>query len=515
MPAALHRLRRPAAGPDPPVAVFGPQQIDGPVYDQSAYSDDYGYAFYDPQPAYNGMHMVQGGIESMAIAGSEQMSLQHHLYNSTLPHVANIPPNQKQVHCLFIEDHLRVHLQSRNEAIQQALDPTSAEGARLPARVDAYHTLFPLDESRAPSKIFGYPTSVYKAVRSTDGRTYVLRRIEGFRLTNEASMSCIEVWRRVRHAGCVSVVGAFTTKAFGDSSLVIVYDYHPLSTTLMAKYFARADPQTANGINERVLWSFICQIASAIKMIHAHNLAVRVVEPSKILITGKNRFRINCCSVLDMLTFDTPTNVQAMQQDDLFNFGKLIVALTSGSLYALHNMQKCMDHMGRSYSPDVRTLAVYLLNRTLTNRNIDDVIKLIAPRMLQEINGAFQQNDFLEDQLSRELENSRLVRLLCKLGFINERPEYELDPTCAETGDIYLLKLFRDYVFHQVDEGGAPILDLAHVLQSLNKLDVGVNEKIMLSSRDEQSCLIVSYRELKQCIETVFNDLMNRRGRIA
>ena len=32
--------------------------------------------------------------------------------------------------------------------------------------------------------------------------------------------------------------------------------------------------------------------------------------------------------------------------------------------------------------------------------------------------------DYLEGQLMSELENARLVRLLTKFGFINERPEY-------------------------------------------------------------------------------------------
>ena len=38
--------------------------------------------------------------------------------------------------------------------------------------------------------------------------------------------------------------------------------------------------------------------------------------------------------------------------------------------------------------------------------------------------------------------------------------------------------------------------DLSHVLTQLNKLDSGVEEKLMLVSRDEGSCLIVSYREV-------------------
>ena len=36
------------------------------------------------------------------------------------------------------------------------------------------------------------------------------------------------------------------------------------------------------------------------------------------------------------------------------------------------------------------------------------------------------------------------------------------------------------------------------------QLDVGTDEKIMLVARDEQSCLVVSYKDVKQCIESAF-----------
>jgi PAB-dependent poly(A)-specific ribonuclease subunit 3 len=95
--------------------------------------------------------------------------------------------------------------------------------------------------------------------------------------------------------------------------------------------------------------------------------------------------------------------------------------------------------------------------------------------------------DRLEGELMSELENARLVRLLCKFGFINERPEwvalflllnhakligcrFARDPRWSETGDRYIVKLFRDYVFHQVDENGNPVVNLSHVLACLNKV---------------------------------------------
>lgn len=36
------------------------------------------------------------------------------------------------------------------------------------------------------------------------------------------------------------------------------------------------------------------------------------------------------------------------------------------------------------------------------------------------------------------------------------------------------------------------------------QLDAGTDERIMLVSRDEQSCLVVSYKEIKSCIESAF-----------
>jgi PAB-dependent poly(A)-specific ribonuclease subunit 3 len=53
-----------------------------------------------------------------------------------------------------------------------------------------------------------------------------------------------------------------------------------------------------------------------------------------------------------------------------------------------------------------------------------------------------------------------------------------MDPAWSETGDRYLLKLFRDYVFHQVTADGRPYLDLSHVVYCLNRLDAGSIDKV-------------------------------------
>jgi hypothetical protein len=49
-------------------------------------------------------------------------------------------------------------------------------------------------------------------------------------------------------------------------------------------------------------------------------------------------------------------------------------------------------------------------------------------------------------------------------------PAQQTGVTWAETASQQLLKMFRDYVFHQCDEEGSPVLDLGHVIDSLNRV---------------------------------------------
>ena len=52
---------------------------------------------------------------------------------------------------------------------------------------------------------------------------------------------------------------------------------------------------------------------------------------------------------------------------------------------------------------------------------------------------------------------------------------YSQESNWSETGDRYLLKLFRDFVFHQTappghDAEGGPLMDWGHVIETLNKV---------------------------------------------
>ncbi len=83
--------------------------------------------------------------------------------------------------------------------------------------------------------------------------------------------------------------------------------------------------------------------------------------------------------------------------------------------------------------------------------------------------------DYLEHELSKEVQNGRFARLLCKIGFITERPESGAGAAqserWSETGDRYLIKLFRDFVFHQQHSDGSPVVDFGHVANALAKVN--------------------------------------------
>ena len=72
---------------------------------------------------------------------------------------------------------------------------------------------------------------------------------------------------------------------------------------------------------------------------------------------------------------------------------------------------------------------------------------------------------------------------------------------------LFMVLLWRDAVFHQADIAGRPIMDLGHVVSSLNKLDAADEEKIVLSSRDGKNVLVVSFADVAWCLEKAYQEL--------
>ncbi|KAH9834391.1 uncharacterized protein C8Q71DRAFT_768506 [Rhodofomes roseus] len=490
------------------------QEID--EYDPFAYDGTNGDTFSDgshlmANPYANGADPAMMGFDGDPLYSTQftfaQQPLNYHLYTQPRP--------ENLAHRYFISDNIREELQNRAETLYNS----PAHGLNLPEELQGYHSLLPLEPTAGERRKFGnWYSTMYRATTFTDGVSYALRRVENFRLMQQAAFSGIETWSRLRHPNIISVREAFTTRAFGDNSLVVVYDYHPNARTLYEAHIKPKAPQYQNGrlmtqsprLPERTIWSYVIQLARAVKAVHDAGMAVRIIDATKVLVTGQNRLRISACGVVDVLTYEAHPDVSILQQEDLMMFGKLVFALCTNNLAAMNNFAKAVENVGRHYSAELKAVALFLVSKPAPNKTIGQLFEMFGGRMLAEMDEMQNAIDCLEGELMSELENARLVRLLCKFGFINERPEFAREPRWSETGDRYIIKLFRDYVFHQVDEHGNPVVNLSHVLTSLNKLDAGSEERIMLVSRDEQSCLVVSYKEVKSCIDSAFSELSRR-----
>lgn len=66
---------------------------------------------------------------------------------------------------------------------------------------------------------------------------------------------------------------------------------------------------------------------------------------------------------------------------------------------------------------------------------------------------------------------------------------FQKDPTWSETGDRYLLKLFRDHLFHQVTETGTPWIDLSHIVSCLNKVSLCIGAHVISGSMTSYHCI--------------------------
>lgn len=269
----------------------------------------------------NGMHLAPGISNADLFSPPETSKLDHHLYSSPLPHTANLPASHLPLHNFFLPNDLLSFIHKRAEAKLEV----SAADANLPAELHVYHSLHTLYAESTPQerspRVFGFVSDCYRAKCRLDGRLYCLRRIEGFKLVKEAAFSVLDKWRRIRHPNIVSVREAFTTRLFGDAcelavdssffsnipslttsfylplAVVFAYDFHPESKTLYESHLSPTllPPGQANAlpsslaVPERLFWSYVTQIANGLKAIHTAGLACRTLEPTKVLLTGRNR----------------------------------------------------------------------------------------------------------------------------------------------------------------------------------------------------------------------------------
>jgi PAB-dependent poly(A)-specific ribonuclease subunit 3 len=420
----------------------------------------------------------------------------------------------------FASETLTYTLQQHNYLSTMQLDEETRTELSIPETIQSYHSICPLENfgpsTQQPSRVLSIPTLAMKAIHHGDGGSYMLRRLDGRHVVPtsellERAKEMVITWGMVaNHSNVVGLREVFVSEEMMDTpSLFISSDYHPGACTLEQLYIKPNQGTQKTVLEEEELWSFLVQMTSALRAIHTAGLHVGVaaMHPSKVLVCSPNRIRFGFLGVAEILLGQT-TDIPTAHLVDLSAMGSLILTLAC----AAKNEPPSLDSLIAYYSRDLCHIVAGLVaahkgHGFKTWRNL---AAALGPRVFDELDTNHGRIDTLTNELGKEIENGRVARFLIKLNMVVERSELFGDTRWSETGDRYLLKLFRDFVFHQIDEHGNPTNDWGVVMDAINKADAGVNEKIMLLSRDETSMLVVSYADIKRCLVAAYEEI--KRG---
>ncbi|GAV53510.1 hypothetical protein ZYGR_0AK00120 [Zygosaccharomyces rouxii] len=429
--------------------------------------------------------------------------LQYHLYApDPPPHLrASLRPNERMAQDLFIPNDLREQLVKRNLASLQIFPL----GGAIPSVVQDYFGLVPLDFNKNSGKkdsFMGHKNSLYKVFSNVDGKVYLLRRIHSVANLEQSYISkTFHAWSNVDCNNVVKLVDLFLTTKFGDSSLCAVYDFYPMANSLYEDHFVNFPLKP---ITQEYLWSYLVQLSNALNAVHSQGLVVDVLDLHKVIVTGSpGRIKIADCGPLDVLKAGKTRDIVAEQQQSFVKLGNLLIELATKLGPEGGAQTESVDNL--VVDERFKNILKYLLSDK--HKSVSELASMFHDKIFSVIDSSLAYAEYTEGVLSKELENGRLFRLICKLNFIYGRMEHRIDVNWSESGDKFPILLFYDYVFHQVDATGKNIMDLTHVLRCLNKLDAGVGEKIALVTPDEMNCIIVSYKELRDLIDTTFRIL--------
>lgn len=120
----------------------------------------------------------------------------------------------------------------------------------------------------------------------------------------------------------------------------------------------------------------------------------------------------------------------------------------------------------------------------------------------------FRNLDRYESELEKQIDNDRLFRLLSKLSFaFNAASELSQSSNLnnSEITEVKILQLFQKFLFapsgnFPSSNFSAQVFPNGFLIENLNKLDAGIEEKVVLISNDKQTIISISFKELKRIV---------------
>mmetsp|Transcript_31166 Transcript_31166/g.101179 ORF Transcript_31166/g.101179 Transcript_31166/m.101179 type:complete len:343 (+) Transcript_31166:312-1340(+) len=245
---------------------------------------------------------------------------------------------------------LRQHLETQAHDTLKQLEPDDERYNEIPPE---YCAAFPLDYGIHATQVagsFGYLSSIYKVIDRRSGLPYALRRVDGARVSQKVTASVQSRWRAVCHSNIISLRRIFVH----GGATYFVHQYWPCAQSLLQYHFAPSTQDGTSLIDESCLWSYLLQLVTATRTIHAATMACRGIGLSRILITSScGRIRLGGVGVTDVLEYDACKSVADGQRDDILALGHVILALatrpTADSTLvrqysARHAIMHCLNH---------------------------------------------------------------------------------------------------------------------------------------------------------------------------
>jgi PAB-dependent poly(A)-specific ribonuclease subunit 3 len=361
-------------------------------------------------------------------------------------------PSFRALHSMGLPDDLWRHYRGLSLEAARQMDPSDARHKAVPL---PYCNAFCLDDAEKSStsrqshrsSFFGYTSTTFQVISREDGHFYCLKRFDNVRSVSPKIAGAVsDRWASsvsvMQHPGIVPFYQCFV------SQRAVFFVHHFVAGSRTLKERLRGP------LAESVLWSCICQLVSAIRAIHEDHLAVRSLRLQNVLssfdsVGRRLRLRINYVGVVDALEFEARKRVADLQQQDIRDLGFLILSLATGTEVTSNtdasSVGRVEGFLAQNYSPDLYNLAMTLVRRAPHPPSIADVGRTLAIQIMDEHDEAYRALDRMDSSLASEYESGRLLRLLLKLGFVNGRPEFGPNRRWSESGDCYVLTLFRDF----------------------------------------------------------------------
>lgn len=359
----------------------------------------------------------------------------------------------------------------------------------------------------------GAQTQVFTTANKYNDAHVVLRRIADCpKITAQHAQAVLERLRHFRHPNLVKLSSITQTNEFVLGSHDVIVEYRQVRNSrslrdALLPASTRRDPmRSADTATEGQLWSIAVQLLGLIRAFHDLKQPLRGLHWSKLLyVEDMNRVMFTGLGLVDLVLGFSGATLEEQFAEDIRSLGEVLMHLVTGSVERVNPKDEGVWERYPHCSEAMRKLIEMCVSAQASGAaqsiTVQDICTLLAGRFAIEVGHQQGHADYLLNECSKAQENGRMMRLMMRLNLIIACD----DPN--DSGDRYVLRLFHQYVFHQVDDNGRARLDWGHIYHCLNKLDSGSDEIIQMVGAEHDLLIVASFEDIKALLEAAFRDI--------